>query len=307
MADINGLRLYPEEAVSAIASAIRAQVPTYSSSTWKVSQMASRIASIRVTSTPENIIVQRSNGGMTSGYQLDVDNFSLLRSYAFYNYSELGGVSFPSCTKVSNHAFYGCTKLKTANLPLCSSLGSYAFYKCTALLSVSLPICQYVTSYAFYGCESLSAIILPSCTSMSMYAFQGCYNLKTVSIPSLRYIPNSVFKSCSSLTTVSLPSTWGVSGYTFAYCENLSTLTLPALSVIYSNYCFRGCVRLISLYLPGSRIVSLINKSAFVSTPIGGYSTTAGQYGSVYVPSSLLASYKAATNWTTISDRIVGV
>lgn len=55
-------------------------------------------------------------------------------------------------------------------------------------------------------------------------------------------------------------------------------------------------------------VVSLGNINAFSSTPISGYtSSTGGVYGSIYVPASLLASYKAATNWVNYSDRIVGV
>jgi hypothetical protein len=33
-------------------------------------------------------------------------------------------------------------------------------------------------------------------------------------------------------------------------------------------------------------------------------STLTGSFGSIYVPSSLVASYKAATNWAAYADRI---
>jgi hypothetical protein len=32
-----------------------------------------------------------------------------------------------------------------------------------------------------------------------------------------------------------------------------------------------------------------------------------GYFGSIYVPTSLLASYKTANNWTYFSSRFVGV
>jgi hypothetical protein len=51
----------------------------------------------------------------------------------------------------------------------------------------------------------------------------------------------------------------------------------------------------------------LYASNAFSSTPIGGYSTSAGTYGSIYVPTSLLTSYKNATNWTYFSSRFVGI
>jgi hypothetical protein len=50
-----------------------------------------------------------------------------------------------------------------------------------------------------------------------------------------------------------------------------------------------------------------LNSNAFASTPIGGYSTSTGTYGSIYVPASLLTSYQTATNWTYFSSRFVGV
>jgi hypothetical protein len=70
---------------------------------------------------------------------------------------------------------------------------------------------------------------------------------------------------------------------------------------------FSGCVRLISLYLTSVSRVPTLGTSVFTSTPIGGYTTDAGQYGSVYVPMSLVDAFKTATNWSFISARIVGM
>jgi len=67
---------------------------------------------------------------------------------------------------------------------------------------------------------------------------------------------------------------------------------------------------LISLYLTSvSKVTTLTGgaSSVFYSTPIGGYSAIAGQYGSVYVPQSLLTSFRTSSTWSTISSRIVGV
>ena len=59
------------------------------------------------------------------------------------------------------------------------------------------------------------------------------------------------------------------------------------------------------LYLTGSSLCKLSNSNAFSSTPIGGYSASAGTYGSIYVPASLLTSYQTATNWAYFSSRFV--
>jgi len=64
---------------------------------------------------------------------------------------------------------------------------------------------------------------------------------------------------------------------------------------------------LVSLYITSVTRVPTLGAGAFSSTPIGGYSAKAGRYGSVYVPSSLVNSFKTATNWAAVSSRIVGV
>lgn len=94
--------------------------------------------------------------------------------------------------------------------------------------------------------------------------------------------------------------------YAFYNCFSLTTASFPAATSI-GNSAFYNCYSLKSLYLTGSSLCKLSNPNAFTSTPIGGYSTSAGTYGSIYVPASLLTSYQTATNWTYFSSRFVGV
>jgi hypothetical protein len=54
-------------------------------------------------------------------------------------------------------------------------------------------------------------------------------------------------------------------------------------------------------------VCQLPHSNVFTSTPIGGYSASAGTYGSIYVPAYLLDAYKSATNWAYFSDRFVGL
>ena len=89
-------------------------------------------------------------------------------------------------------------------------------------------------------------------------------------------------------------------------CSALAAASFPRGRFIESN-AFQSCIRLTSLYLTGSSVVTLRNSNAFSSTPIGGYSATAGQFGSIYVPASLLSSYQSSTNWVYFSSRFVGL
>ena len=119
-------------------------------------------------------------------------------------------------------------------------------------------------------------------------------------------IGSSVFYGCGSLTTASFPVATSIGSSAFCYCYSLTTVSFPKVTTI-GGYAFNRCYNLKSLYLTGSSLCKLSNSNAFTSTPIGGYSTSAGTYGSIYVPASLLNSYKTATNWTYFSSRFVGI
>ena len=165
-----------------------------------------------------------------------------------------------------------------------TSIGNYAFYSCSSLTTVSFPKVTNIGTYAFNGCSRLTTVSFPVCTNIGSSVFQYCSSLTTVSFPVCTNIDNNAFYQCSRLTTVSFPKVTNIGGNAFCYCVNLK-----------------------SLYLTGSSICTLATSYAFSSTPIGGYSTSAGAYGTIYVPASLLASYKTATNWTYFSSRMVGI
>ena len=142
---------------------------------------------------------------------------------------------------------------------------------------------------AFQECSRLTSVSFPQTTNIGSNAFQGCIALTSVSFPQTTNIGNNAFQGCYSLVSVSLGGEQSQSG-----------------RIYYS--CFRSCFNLVSLKLSGGRgryFYSLLNSNAFTSTPIGGYSASAGQYGSIYVPDGLYSQYISATNWAYFSNRIV--
>ena len=88
--------------------------------------------------------------------------------------------------------------------------------------------------------------------------------------------------------------------------SSLAAVSLPAAESIAAG-AFGQCVGLVSLYLTGGSLCVLESADAFQSTPIGGYSDTAGCFGSVFVPSSLYSDYLSASCWSALSDRIASV
>ena len=189
-----------------------------------------------------------------------------------------------ACTNIGVGAFYYCNSLTTVSFPACTTIGGDAFFYCSSLTSVSFPACTSIGSNAFYCCSNLTTASFPACTTIGCYAFFYCYSLTSVSFPACTSIGSNAFYDCSNLTTASFP-----------VCTSIG------------SYAFRDCYNLKSLYLLGSSVCKLSNSNAFTSTPIGGYSKSAGTYGSIYVPASLLTSYQTATNWTYFSSRFVGV
>lgn len=209
-------------------------------------------------------------------------------------------------TSIRGGLFMNCASLKNATFPSCTAVGDYAFYKCTKLASISFPSCKSVNANAFAHCYSIPTVNLPKCTTIAMSGFAQCYSLTSVNIPICSNIGNYAFSGCRTLTALDLPSCEAIGTATFAGCSVLSTASFPKATNINAQ-AFSKCYNLKSLYLMGSSLCKLSNSNAFTSTPIGGYSTSAGTYGSIYVPASLLTSYKTATNWTYFSSRIVGI
>lgn len=164
-----------------------------------------------------------------------------------------------------------------------SSIATHAFAECRSLSIVNLPLCEYIDNHAFYNCTDLSSIYIPKCTYVGTNAFNQCYSLTNINLLQCTEIGSYAFGSCYSLTEINIPN-----------CLNIY------------NSAFNDCYRLISLYL-GNTIPILESSKAFISTPIGGYSSRAGQYGSIYVPASKLTDYQNDSVWGYFSNRLVGI
>lgn len=312
--------LIEQSTLSNIADAIRAKNGL--SNTYTPSQMINAINSLVKTGYNVIDICNRNISGFISG------STSIIGAYAFTGCSNITSISFANCTRISSCAFSSCVKLSSMYLPNVTSIEGSAFYGCKSLTyinfsqitslfggtfgycenltSVSFPNLQYIQG-DFSGC-GFSYINLPELISVrGYYAFYYCRNLTSVSLPKLTYLYQYTFYWCPKLAVINLPSCSYVGPYAFQACSVLSLISIP-ICISISTGAFSNCYNLLSLYLNNVSMVTTLSTSAFNSTPIGGYTTsTGGVYGSVYVPSSLLTSFKTATNWAAISDRIVGV
>ena len=239
-------------------------------------------------------------------------------NYAFYRCYSLTQVSLPVCTYIGGSAFEGCSSLSQVNLPVCSYISQNAFRFCRSLTQISLPVCKTIDRSVFNGCSSLSQVSLPVCEYIDWDAFHYCTSLSQIDLPMCRYISDSVFQNCSSLSQVSLPVCEYIGSSAFRVCTSLTQISLPMCSHIggeaftncYSlsqvnlskckeiDYAFYGCSSLSIITIGYSSVCSLRSSNNFNNTQI------TSSTGSIYVPASLVDTYKSARNWSYFSTQI---
>ena len=269
---------------------------------------------------------------------IDFSKISIANAYAFYNCSSLSCANIPSCQNVNTYAFYSCKTLQSIHLPmgsghiqpyafcncislsqistpLCTSIGSYAFWNCPNISAASFPECSYVGSSAFRIVEnvtqffnSLKYAYFPKCTFLGQCAFVCQTGMSYAHFPMLSSVQFATFWGCSGLSDVIFQNCWSIVGHgNYGAFERagMSVVSLPTCRYI-GDRAFMSCFSLTSLYLTGGSYVSLPSQRALWSTPLS-LSTYTGDFGSIYVPASMLTDYQSMANWSVYSSRFVGM
>lgn len=152
-------------------------------------------------------------------------------------------------------------------------------------------------AYAFYGCTKLESVSMPALVvSVTASVFSGCVALKSVNLPLTDGLMVSVFEGCSELESIVLPSVKTIGAKAFNNCAKLKKVDLPVVTSI-AIQVFNNNAALEALILRASTVCALVNSNAFMGSGI------ASGTGYIYVPSALVDSYKADTNWSTYSDQ----
>lgn len=168
--------------------------------------------------------------------------------------------------------------LVTIDCPNATSIGYGSFSSCATLKTANFPSVTSVAENAFHSCTSLSDVNMSSLKKTGLRSFYNCTSLKKVKFPSLTSFGGSSFEKCTSLLIA-----------------DFTNINKDAFQ-LHSN--FAGCTGLIALVLRKDSLVDLL-----YTTNIGNSGITAGTCY-IYVPRSLVDSYKAATNWSTYADQI---
>ena len=169
------------------------------------------------------------------------------------------------------------------------------------IVSVSMNEITEIQEYAFSGCDSMTSVSFNSATTIGNYAFGWALSLETLHLPSATSIGSYVI-------TVGTPEP-----------ANGITVVLPAATTL-SNDCFRAS-RISKLDLgPGVSSfptrcvygtnannhkcdVLILRKSDGIVSLANATSSITFSNITIYVPSSLISSYQADTNWTTVLGR----
>lgn len=264
----------------------------------------------------------------TSLASFSASKLTQIGSWAFQGCTNLSEISLPAVTSLARGAFTNCG-LISVTLPNVTEIGTSTasslttFYNCSKLVYLNMSKISRIYTYGLYGLRSLATLIAPSVTLLGSYALQSCSALLSLDLPLLSSVSQQTFTDCTALSRVSFPELQYAARSAFYRC-GLRSASFPKLESIYDGFAncyslsqvwlsqcsrisgvaFSKCYNLISLCLLGSSVCTLVGTSAFTSTPLYNYSTSAGRWGSIFVLSSLVAEYKAANGWKTMSSRI---
>lgn len=117
---------------------------------------------------------------------------------------------------------------------------------------------------------------------------------------SVTSIGGFAFNSFYSLSSITIPDgVTSIDNYTFYYCYSLSSITIPNSVTLIGNNAFQNCY--------GVRYYDFTRHTAVPT--LSGTNAFNGIAADceIRVPAALVDAWKAATNWSTYADHIVGV
>lgn len=137
-------------------------------------------------------------------------------------------------------------------------------------------------------------------TEIGGQAFNNCMNLLLNKLPSsLTSLGTTAFYNCSKITINSTPQGLKIiPSQAFQNCKAITEMTFEGDITYIYTYAFADATKLTKLSFPNNTSVPpLVNINAFQKCPLK----------TIEVPSSLVDSWKSATNWSNYADIIVGI
>lgn len=225
----------------------------------------------------DGLKVSGTYGSSGNSFSVNCDSSTTLSSRDIPN-----GVTFAAIgecvTEIGNNAFSGDSYMSGVSMVnTVTSIGNSAFALCSSLMDCSIPNSvktigtgAFTNDFAMFYCDLPNTI-----ESIGEYAFMNCDSLININIPtSMSGISEGCFQSCDALTILDIPSNIISIGYhAFYECRGLSRITVHATTP------------------------PTLANGAFDNT----------NDAPIYVPSSSVDTYKAATGWSNYSSRIEAI
>lgn len=189
----------------------------------------------------------------------------------FITHTLAGDYSNNRVTTVGYGTFYNDTALTGIDMPNVTSIGNYAFSGCSNLVSVNMPLLTNAGGSSFNG-FGVENVYFPELTTMGTYTFGNTAKTKTINLPKLKIVQSNGFRQNTGCTRLDLGECTNIYAYGLFNMYGLTTLIIRTNSV-----------------------ATLANTNAF-----SGCNALTG----IYVPDTLVNSYKTATNWSTYADII---
>lgn len=256
--------------------------------TYNVSTLAEAV--VNVSGGGEDTLVEALHNLVTS---VSDDTLTSIRSYGLASMTALTSVDFPNLQTINSYAFYNDYNLVMDGwqFPKAKTIGNYAFRYCYGL-SGDIVLPSTVTSigqYSFASCKNIETFTATgSITTFGTYTFTGASADHMMQVREI-HLPNLG-------TSIALNLNFGSATASYA-CQKLEVVDIGKAKSIAANT-FANCYKLQTLIMrrTGS-VTTLANVSGFLNTPLRGRNSLTAN---IYVPSALINTYKAATNWKTI-------
>lgn len=204
--------------------------------------------------------------------------------------SSLTGDINLSVASVSSYAFANCDSIKSVYAPNVTKISNYGFYHTGGITDIYFPklvtIGEYCLSYL-----AITTLDLPECTTIGASSFNKCTKITSINLPKVTAIPNTCLAE-TLISSVVLPEATSIGNSSLSNSKNLTYVDLPKCKS-FSSYVLRNSSKFATLILRADSVCTL-GSNALNSTAISKGT------GYVYVPSALIASYQAATNWVKI-------
>ena len=150
------------------------------------------------------------------------------------------------------------------------------------------------------GNKNLTRVDLPNITKLDSNAFASCTNLTSVKFPKVTETAGGAI-SGTAITSLYMPALERVTGwgYDFSSCTKLTKAYFPKLTVL-TGYALAGNGNMTTLIFGAGQVCSI------ASTTLNNTAIAYGT-GYVYVPKSLVDSYKTNSVWSAYANQIIAI